>query len=202
MSEEITKPETAKLRVILAEDEGMTILLLRRAMTAAGYEVVNAVASGDLAVISARTLKPDFMVMDINMPGISGIEAARQITAERPVPIIMLTAYSDPIFVDEAIEAGACAYLVKPVVAEQIAPAVRTALARFEVLESVRQENADLQETLETRKLVERAKGILGKRFELHEAEAFKKLQKMARDSSQTLKKIALEIIHADELLK
>jgi two-component system, response regulator PdtaR len=197
MPKEILKP-----RVVVAEDEGITIMLLRRALTAAGYDVVRAVPDGLQAVVAARELEPDFIVMDINMPRMTGIEAARQITAERPVPIIMLTAYSDQDLVDEAIEAGACAYLVKPVVVEQVAPAVRTALARFEILEETRRENADLKESLETRKLVERAKGILSQRLQLSEADAFRRLQKTARDKSQPLKQVALEIIRADELLK
>jgi two-component system, response regulator PdtaR len=190
MPKEILKP-----RVVVAEDEGITIMLLRRALTAAGSD-------GLQAVVAARELEPDFIVMDINMPRMTGIEAARQITAERPVPIIMLTAYSDQDLVDEAIEAGACAYLVKPVVVEQVAPAVRTALARFEILEETRRENADLKDSLETRKLVERAKGILSQRLQLSEADAFRRLQKTARDKSQPLKQVALEIIRADELLK
>ena len=179
----------------------MTVMLLRRALTVAGYDVVKAVPDGEQAVEAARTFRPDFMVMDINMPRMTGIEAARQITAERPLPIIMLTAYSDQALVDEAIAAGACAYLVKPVVVEQVAPAVRTALARFEVMETTQKENSDLREALETRKLVERAKGILVQRLQLSEADAFRRLQKTARDKSQPLKHVALEIIRADALL-
>lgn len=196
MSDQIQKP-----RAVLAEDEGMTVMLLRRALTVAGYDVVKAVPDGEQAVEAARTFRPDFMVMDINMPRMTGIEAARQITAERPLPIIMLTAYSDQALVDEAIAAGACAYLVKPVVVEQVAPAVRTALARFEVMETTQKENSDLREALETRKLVERAKGILVQRLQLSEADAFRRLQKTARDKSQPLKHVALEIIRADALL-
>jgi two-component system, response regulator PdtaR len=193
--------EVPRLRALLAEDEGLTILLLRRALTAAGYEVVRAVGDGEQAVLGAHELKPDFVVMDINMPRLSGIEAARQITAERPVPIIMLTAYSDQAIVDEAIGAGACAYLVKPVVVEQVAPAVRTALARFDVLEAAQRENGDLRDALETRKLVERAKGVLAQRFQLSEADAFRRLQKTARDRSQTLRQVAQEIVRADTVL-
>ena len=193
--------EPKKIRAILAEDEGMTVLLLHRALTLAGYEVVKAVPDGEQAVLAARELAPDFLVMDINMPRMSGIEAARQITLERPIPIIMLTAYSDQALVEEAIAAGACAYLVKPVVAEQVAPAVRTALARFDVLQETRREITDLHDALETRKLVERAKGILALRLLLSEADAFRRLQKSARDKSLPLKQVALEIIRADELL-
>ena len=184
----------------VSEDEGMTVLLLQRALSAAGYEVVKAVADGEQAVRAAHELQPDFLMMDINMPRMNGIEAARLITDERPVPIIMLTAYSDATLVKEAISAGACAYLVKPVVIEQIAPAVRTALARFEVLEEVQRENTDLRDSLETRKLVERAKGILSERLDLSESDAFRRLQKMSRDKSQTLKNTALEIVRANEI--
>ncbi len=193
--------KSTKLRALLVEDEGMTILLLRRALTTAGYDVVGAVSDGEQGVVAARTLKPDFVIMDINMPRMSGIEAARLITDESPIPIIMLTAYSDEVLVGEAIGAGACAYLVKPVVVEQIAPAVRTALARFDVLKEAYQANTDLRDTLETRKLVERAKGILSLRLQLSESDAFRKLQKSARDKSQTLKYVSLEVIRADELL-
>lgn len=192
--------ESPKPRVVLAEDEGMTIMLLRRALTAAGYDVVRAVPDGQQAVEAARELLPDFLMMDINMPRMTGIEAARLISAERPIPIIMLTAYNDPGLVEEAIAAGACAYLVKPVEVEQVAPAVRTALARFEILVAAQRENTDLRDALETRKLVERAKGILGQRLNLNEADAFRRLQKTARDKSQPLKQVALEIIRADEL--
>lgn len=192
--------EPVKLRALLVEDEGMTILLLQRALTAAGYEVVKAVADGEQAVRAAHELQPDFLMMDINMPRMNGIDAARLITDERPVPIIMLTAYSDETLVREAISAGACAYLVKPVVIEQIAPAVRTALARFEVLEEALRENTDLRDSLETRKLVERAKGVLSERLTLTESEAFRRLQKISRDKCQTLKLTALEIMRANEI--
>jgi two-component system, response regulator PdtaR len=192
--------EPVKLRALIVEDEGMTVLLLQRALSAAGYDVVKAVADGEQAVRAAHELQPDFLMMDINMPRMNGIEAARLITDERPVPIIMLTAYSDETLIKEAISAGACAYLVKPVVIEQIAPAVRTALARFEVLEEVLRENTDLRDSLETRKLVERAKGILSERLSLTESDAFRRLQKISRDKSQTLKNTAQEILRANEI--
>jgi two-component system, response regulator PdtaR len=192
--------EPRKLRALLVEDEGMTILLLQRALTAAGYDVVKAVADGEQAVRAAHELQPDFLIMDINMPRMNGIEAARLITDERPVPIIMLTAYSNETLVEEAIDAGACAYLVKPVVIEQIAPAVRTALSRFEVLKQALRENTDLRDSLETRKLVERAKGILSERLSLSESDAFHRLQKMSRDKSQTLKQTAQEILRANDI--
>ncbi|MCC6730201.1 MAG: response regulator [Chthonomonadales bacterium] len=189
------------LRALICEDEGLTVILLRRALTTAGYEVVGEAAEGASGIEMARTLEPDFILMDVNMPGVNGIDATRQIMQERPMPIVILTAYSDDRLVEEAIEAGACAYIVKPIVSEQLIPAVRTALTRFEALQSIQQENQDLKEQLETRKLVERAKGILMDRARLSEADAFRRLQKTSRDRCQTLKHTALEIIHADSLL-
>lgn len=189
-------------RALIAEDEGMTVMLLRRTLVAAGFEVVGAVANGEHAVKQADALQPDFILMDVNMPGMNGIEATRQIMAKRPVPIIILTAYSEEGLVEEAIEAGACAYIVKPITSEQVVPALRTALARFETLENVRQENNDLKDTLETRKLVERAKGILMDRMRISEADAFRRLQKMSRDKAQTMKVTAQEVIQADTVFQ
>jgi two-component system, response regulator PdtaR len=189
-------------RALIAEDEGMTVMLLRRALTAAGYQVVGAVSNGEQAVRQAEELSPDFILMDVNMPGINGIEATRRIVERRPIPIIVLTAYSDESLVEEAIEAGACAYIVKPITSEQVVPAVRTALARFETMEKVRQENDDLKDALETRKLVERAKGILMQRMQLAEPDAFKRLQKISRDKGQTMKQTAQEVLQADTLFQ
>ena len=191
-----------QLRAVICEDEGMTILLLRHALTKAGYEVVGETDNGLKAVELVSRLKPDFIMMDINLPGLSGIEAIRRILAERSIPVIMLTAYSDSQIVGEAIEAGACAYLVKPIVGDQLGPAIRTALARFETFVSITKENEDLKESLETRKIVERAKGILMDRTKMPEAEAFKRLQKISRDRCQTLKQTAKEIISADTLFQ
>ncbi len=191
-----------QLRAVICEDEGMTILLLRQALTKAGYDVVGETDNGLKAVELVSQLKPDFIMMDINLPGLSGIEAVRRILAVRAIPVIMLSAYSDSQNVEEAIEAGACAYLVKPIVGDQLGPAIRTALARFETFASISKENEDLKESLETRKIVERAKGILMDRSKMLEAEAFKRLQKISRDRCQTLKQTAKEIISADTLFQ
>ena len=191
-----------RLRAVICEDEGMTIMLLRQALVHAGYEVVGETDNGSKAVELVSLMKPDFVLMDINMPGLNGIEAMQKILLDRGVPIIMLTAYSDESSVAAAIEAGACAYLVKPIVGEQLGPAIRTALARFETMASVQQENANLKDTLETRKMVERAKGILMDRNKLPEADAFRKLQKISRDRCQTMKLTAQEIIQADSLFQ
>jgi response regulator NasT len=199
-SEEIMVAEMP-LKALIAEDEGVTVMLLRRALTAAGYNVVGAARSGDEVVLKAEELQPDFIMMDITMPGMTGIEATRLIMERRPLPIIMLTAYSDQGHVDDAIAAGACAYMVKPVSSEQVTPTVRAALARFEQMQTTLRENSELKNDLEARKVVERAKGILMKRQELNEADAYNRLRKMARDKSVTMKQIAQEIIAADSLL-
>ena len=199
-SEEIMVAEMP-LKALIAEDEGVMVMLLRRALTAAGYNVVGAARSGDEVVLKAEELQPDFIMMDITMPGMTGIEATRLIMERRPLPIIMLTAYSDQGHVDDAIAAGACAYMVKPVSGEQVTPPVRAALARFEQMQTTLRENSELKNDLEARKVVERAKGILMKRQELNEADAYNRLRKMARDKSVTMKQIAQEIIAADSLL-
>lgn len=193
--------EATPLRALIAEDEGVMVMLLRRALTAAGYNVVGAARSGDEAVRKAEELRPDFIMMDITMPGMTGIEATRLIMERGPIPIIMLTAYSDQAHVDDAIAAGACAYMVKPVTGEQVPPAVRAALARFEQMQETLKENADLRDDLEARKIVERAKGVLMQRQSLTESDAYNKLRKMARDKSVPMKRIAQEIIAADSLL-
>lgn len=188
------------LRALICEDEGMTVMMLRRALQSAGYQVIGEAAEGSKCIELARELKPDFILMDINMPGINGIEATRQITQEQSVAIIMLTAYSEGHNVNAAIEAGACAYLVKPIESRQLVPAVKAALARFEAFQDISKENTDLKDNLETRKIVERAKGILMERTGLSEAEAFRRIQKMSRDRCQPMKTTAQQIIQADSV--
>src|SRR5687767_7991749 len=192
---------TQGLRALICEDEGVTVMQLRKALVRAGFEVVGEAVEGEEGVKLAREAEPDFIIMDLNMPGLDGIQATRRIMEERPTPVIILTAYSDDKSVDDALEAGACAYLVKPVASEQLIPAVKAAIARFETMESVRKENENLKDALETRKMVERAKGIVMARKNLTEAEAFRHLQKISRDKCQTMKVTATEIINADNIL-
>jgi two-component system, response regulator PdtaR len=192
--------QSRPLRALICEDEGITVIMLRRALQSAGYEVVGEAAEGGKGIAMARELKPDFILMDITMPGIDGIEATRQILKEQAVAIIMLTAYSEGHNVNAAIEAGACAYLVKPIESRQLVPAIKAALARFEAFQEISSENADLKENLETRKLVERAKGILMERNGLAETDAFRRIQKMSRDRCQSMKITAQEIIQADAI--
>lgn len=188
------------LRALICEDEGMTVIMLRQSLEKAGCEVVGEAGDGQTAIEMAARLQPDFILMDINMPRVNGLEATRRIMSDHPLPIIILTAYNAENLVAEAIDAGACTYLVKPIVSEQLLPAIKVSLVRFDETLAVMTENADLKDALETRKLVERAKGILMERSQLNEADAFKRLQKLSRDKSQTMKQTALQIIEANSV--
>lgn len=184
---------------LICEDEDITSMHLKKALTSAGYRVVGEAADGEEAIRFAAETKPDLILMDVNMPVLSGIKAAEAITAARPVPIIMVTAYSSEETVNAALEAGAAAYLVKPVTREQLLPAIRIAQARFAMLMEARTEADSLRDMMETRKLIERAKGILMQRLSLPEQGAFEHLQSLARNTRKTLKVTAHDVVAADE---
>ncbi len=198
----MTSETTTIQRALICEDEGVTVMQIRKALVRAGYDVVGEAVEGRKAIEMAHELKPDLILMDINMPGpIDGIAATREILKHQPVPIIMLTAYSDDTYVDNALDAGACAYLVKPITSEQLLPAIRLAMSRFSALQDAIKEATDIKDALETRKIVEKAKGILQDRRQLSEADAFRQMQKISRDQCQTMKVTAQEIIKASQLL-
>ena len=183
------------LRIVIADDEAVIRLGLRAMLEDQGYRVVGEAADGKRALDLVQKLEPDLVFLDIKMPGVDGLQAARRLLAERAVPVIILTAYADRAFVDQAKEAGALAYLVKPVRESDLAPAVEMAMGRFREIQALREEIGSLEETLETRKLVERAKGVLMRREGLDEAAAFARLQKQARDTRTTMKEIAQGIL-------
>lgn len=191
----------AKVRVLICEDEGLTALRLQASMTKLGYEVVGEARDGEEAVAAAARLQPDAILMDVRMPKVDGIAATTQIMQARPTAIVMITAYNERELVDAALQAGASGYLVKPVSDEQIDPALKVALSRFGELRDLRGELTDLKQALEARKLVERAKGIFMRRFQLAEDEAYQRLQKLSRDRRQSLKETAQQVIAAVELL-
>jgi response regulator NasT len=186
--------------VLICEDESITALRLREELTQLGYKIVGEAADGYEAVHQAAMLRPDVILMDIKMPKMDGITATRRIMATAPTAIVMLTAYSQRDLIEDAVGAGAMGYLVKPVSRDQLLPALTVAIRRFAEFQSVKAEAADAKEALETRKLVERAKGVLMQRSNLSEAEAFKRMQKMSQDHSKPLKQIAEEILKADSL--
>jgi response regulator NasT len=192
-------PET--LRVLLADDESIRLLSLRAQLNALGHKVVAEASTGQEAVTLAGTTAPDLAIMDIKMPGMDGIEAAELITRERPIPIILLTAYSEAELVERAVQANVAAYLMKPVAPEDLLPAITLALARFRQFQALRQEVDDLRGALEARKVIERAKGILMRRLELTEEEAFRRLQRQSQSTNRKLAEVAQAIVLADSLL-
>jgi len=191
-----------KLRILICEDEGLTALRLRKELSSLGYNIVGEAKDGREAISLAKRLHPDVILMDIKMPKLDGIAATKRIMEESPTTIIILTAYSNDNFIEEAIAAGASAYLVKPVSSsiEQLLPTIELAASRFAEFQQVKGEVESLKEALEVRKLVERAKGILMARANLSEGEAFKKMQRMSQDSRKPMKEIAREVIRADEI--
>jgi len=191
-----------KVRIIIADDEPIIRMDLKEMLTNLGYLVVGEAGDGRSVVNMARELRPDLVIMDIKMPDMDGIEAARILTQEDIAPVIFLTAYSQKELVDQAKEAGVVAYLVKPFRESDLAPAVEIALARFEQFRALKKEVADLKEALETRKLVERAKGILMDTQGLSEAEAFRRIQKLSMDTRKPMKEVAEAIILAYEATK
>lgn len=185
--------------MIIADDESVICMDLREMLNNLGYLVVGEAGDGRSAVNLARELRPDVVLMDIKMPDMDGIEAARILTEERIAPVVLLTAFSQRDLVERAREAGVAGYLVKPIKEDDLSPAIEVALARFAEFRELEKEVDDLQEQLETRKLVDRAKGILMDRQQLSEAEAFRRIQKMSMNTRKPMKEIAQAIILTHE---
>src|SRR5271156_1671116 len=187
--------DSSMMRILLAEDETIIRLDLRELLERAGYEVVAEARDGEEAVAQAREHRPDLAVMDVKMPRLDGIDAARRILEERPIPIVMLTAFGQRELIDRAAEAGVYGYLVKPFREQDIVPAIETARARHEELVAARAEADSLSEALVARKAIERAKGLLMVKDKLTEAEAFGRLRKASQVSGRPLRVIAEAVI-------
>ena len=183
------------MKILIAEDETIIRLDLRQLLESAGFEVCAEARDGEEAVALAREHEPDLAVLDVKMPRLDGIEAARRILEERPLPIVMLTAYGQDELVSRAVEAGVFGYLVKPFREQDLLPAIRAARARHEELAAVRQEAESLADALAARKTIERAKGLLMEREGLSEAEAFARLRKASQVSGRPLKVIAEAVV-------
>ena len=183
------------LRILIAEDETIIRLDLRAMLEGAGFEVCAEARDGVEAVELARAERPDIAVLDVKMPRLDGIDAARQILDERPIPIVMLTAYGQDELVSRAVEAGVFGYLVKPFREPDLLPAIHTARARHEELSAVREEAESLAEALAARKAIERAKGILMEKEGLAEADAFARLRKASQVSGRPLRVVAEAVI-------
>ncbi len=183
--------------VLIAEDETIIRLDLRRELEELGYTICGEAQTGVEAVELAHSAAPDPAVLDVKMPGLDGIEAARQTLAERSLPIVMLTAYGDEELVRRAAKVGVYSYLVKPYRSTDLMPAIETAVARHEEMSSLRDEAAALSDALAARKSLERAKGLLMEREGLSERDAFARLRRASQASGQPLKVIADAIVAA-----
>ena len=183
------------IRVVIAEDEAIIRLDLKETLEEEGYVVVGETGRGDEAVELVQELRPDLAILDVKMPGMDGLAAAALISAEKHAAVLILTAFSQRDLIEKARDAGALAYLVKPFQKSELIPAVEVALGRFQEMKALADENLSLAEQLETRKLVDRAKGKLMDMHSLSEADAFRFLQKTAMDTRATLKQVALDVI-------
>ena len=183
------------MRVLIAEDETIIRLDLRGLLESAGHEVCAEARDGIEAVELARSEEPDVALLDVKMPRLDGIEAAKQILQDRPIPIVMLTAYGQDELVSRAIEAGVFGYLVKPFREADLLPAIQTARARHDELTALREEADSLAEALAARKAIERAKGLLMEKEGLTEADAFARLRKASQISGRPLKVVAEALV-------
>ena len=187
--------DRASIRILVAEDEALIRLDLAEMLTEAGYDVVAQASNGEQAVDLSRALKPDLVIMDVKMPVLDGISAAEQINKERIAPVVMLTAFSQKELVERARDAGVMAYIVKPFSASDLAPAIDIARSRWLEVHALEAEIADLGERLETRKSVDRAKGVLMAELKISEAEAFRWIQKAAMDRRLGMREVAAAVI-------
>ena len=185
-------------QVVLAEDEALIRLDLKEMLEEEGYDVVGEAGDGESAIRLARERSPDLVVLDIKMPGMDGLTAAERISEERLAPVLVLTAFGQRELVERAAEAGAMGYLVKPFQKGDVVPAIELAVARYQEAVALEREVADLTERLETRKLVDRAKGILMDRYGMKEADAFRFLQKAAMDGRLPMREVAGRVLAGD----
>ena len=185
------------LSVVIAEDEALIRLDLKEMLEEEGYVVAGEVGDGASAVDLAQKLRPDLVIMDVKMPGLDGISAAEQISAQRLAPVVILTAFSQRDLVRRASDAGALAYLIKPFTKADLVPAIEVAVSRFQEISALDSEVTSLRERLEVRKLLDRAKGLLQAERGITEAEAFRWLQKTSMDRRLTMKAVAEEVLAA-----
>lgn len=186
-----------KLKIIIADDEALIRMDLKEMLTAAGHEIIAEGVNGEEALAAARELRPDLVIMDVKMPRMDGLTAAKLINEEQLAPVLLLTAYSQKDIVEQAKEAGVLAYIVKPVREEQLFPALEIAVSRFEEFQSFKEEVDKLRESLETRKILDRAKGILMTAHGFTEQEAYRRMQQFSMNRRLTIKEVAQAILDA-----
>ena len=191
-----------QLRLVIADDESLIRMNLKETLVGLGYLVVGEAGDGVSVVNLARELRPDLVIMDIKMPKLDGIQAAKVLTEDKIAPVLLLTAYSDRELVDRAREAGVVNYIVKPFRDAELLPAIEIAMARYAEFQELDKKIGDLQETLETRKLVERAKGVLMDTQGLKEQEAFRKIQQLSMNTRKSMREIAQAILLTAQIEK
>lgn len=189
-----------KLRLVIADDESIIRLDLKETLQRMGHEVVAEAGDGRTAVDLVRRHKPDLAVLDVKMPELDGVDAAKEISSERLAPVLLLTAYSQKDLVRRAMEAGVFAYVVKPFTESDLMPAMGVAIARFQEFSVISKEAATLSNALETRKIVDRAKGILMDKLGLPEQEAFRRIQQRSMNSRKPMREVAEAILLANDL--
>ncbi|HEU5344931.1 MAG TPA: response regulator [Ktedonobacterales bacterium] len=187
-------------RIILAEDDSVIRMDLREELQRQGYLVVGDVGDGQSAINLARELRPDLVIMDIRMPELDGIEAARALTSERLAPVVLLTAFSDDELIERAREAGVVNYITKPLRQSDLKPAIEIALARFQEFREIESQVKTLEDQLATRKVVEKAKGVLMEKYKLTEQEAFRRIQKLSMNNRKSMREVAEAILLAEEV--
>jgi AmiR/NasT family two-component response regulator len=190
----------AQPRLVIADDESIIRMNLKETLVGLGYLVVGEAGDGVSVINLARELRPDLVLMDIKMPKLDGIQAAKILTEEKIAPVLLLTAYSDRELVERAKDAGVVNYVVKPFREAELLPAIEIAMARYQEFLEMDKAITDLKETLDTRKLVERAKGVLMDTQGLKEAEAFRKIQQLSMNTRKSMKEIAQAILLANEI--
>ena len=188
------------IRVVIAEDESVNRVDLEEELEQQGYEVVGAAADGEAAVNLTRELHPDVVLMDIKMPKMDGIEAAETLTREKLAPVLLFTAYSDDDLIERAQAAGVVHFVTKPWREKDLKPAIEIALSRFNEFRAMETKVKDLEEALATRKVVEKAKGVLMEKYKLSENEAFKRIQRLSMNNRKSMREVAEAILLAEEL--
>ncbi|MCX8052213.1 MAG: response regulator [Armatimonadetes bacterium] len=190
----------SRIRVVIADDEPIIRMDLKTLLEEMGHEVVGEAADGQKALDMARSMRPDVVILDIKMPVMDGLDAAKIISEEKIAPVVLLTAYSDKDLIERAKDAGVFGYLVKPFQESDLLPAIEIAIARYLEMQELESTVGDLEQKLETRKLVDRAKGILMDRFKMSEADAFRRIQQQSMNQRRSMKEIAEAIIIAHEI--
>jgi len=188
------------LRIVLVEDDANMRLFLKETLEGLGHEVVGEAATGTEMVRTVLAAEPDVVIFDIHLPRLNGLDALRQIYQERVVAAVAITGDRDQELVRRAMEEHVMAYLVKPIEAHQLAPALHIARASFEELQELSAQNASLKQTLQNRKVIERAKGVLMKRHRWTEAEAFRRLQRGAMNRRTTMVELATDVLNGVEV--